>query len=186
MADGKSIVFPHLFVTHSVIDPFWQVSKWFYATTCGAALWKSLYRDSPFPCPPTPLPAQSNTPLEQALVRSSQIAQSWETPSLRIVSYVQIPLDGKTPGLISGLDLIGSRWLIACRSSRQFVLYDTNAKVHTPQILWEQKRQITSWDKCSMVKEGCCIIYVSLVEEHSTHWYVTNCCNTLINVYQLP
>ena len=150
-------------VSDTECTPFLQVSKWFGAITHDPAIWKALYANAPFICPPGPFPSQ----LERTLVRSARLAQSWTTQPVQAVSRVEIPFDGEP----NDTSLIGGRWLIVCQSKRRIVLYDTDADVetHVPQILWEQEEhcqwQIRSWDSYSLVsEEGQWVVYVILQE----------------------
>jgi hypothetical protein len=62
-----------------------------------------------------------------------------------------------------------------CQLDRQFVLYDTNldAETRAPQVLWEQREEITAWDmRLATSEEGQCIFYVLLNTEDPPRWYV--------------
>ena len=106
----------------------------------------------------------------------TRLTHLWTTQSLRAVSHVEIPFDGKPTESINNTSLIGGRWFIVCQLKQRIVLYDTNADVEAcvPQILWEQEehcqRRIHFWDKSSLVsEEGQWVVYVILseVEEHN-------------------
>ena len=118
--------------------------------------------------------------LEQILVKSMRLAQSWQTQSFHIISYMEIPLDGETDGKGYGHDLIGGRWFIVCQARQQLVLYDVNSNIHIPQILWVQEKKIGFWSKCAIpVKAGQWVIYVRIGEANFTLSYVVflqECC----------
>ncbi|KAG9311102.1 hypothetical protein JVU11DRAFT_9011 [Chiua virens] len=136
------------------------VSHGFYAISYDTSLWKSLYKNAAFLCPPGPYPSQSIASLERTLVKSARLAQSWTTRPMRRVSLVEIP----TGNLRPPLKLICGRWLIVCHKAREFVLYDTDfgCKTHAPQVLWKcEKQRVRGFDVESMVSaEGQCIVYV--------------------------
>ncbi|KAI9457373.1 hypothetical protein HD554DRAFT_1780831 [Boletus coccyginus] len=130
------------------------VSKWFRAITYDPAMWNILYGNAPFVCPPGPFPSAAS--LERSLVRSARLAQSWTTPSLRIVSHVVIPFYGQPQrdSRVDEVNLVCGRWFIT--------------RWRVPQILWEKGKWIHRWASCSMISEdGNLVIYVILCEQHS-------------------
>jgi len=144
------------------------VSRWFCTITRDPELWKALYANAHFLRPPGPFPTIS---FERAFVQSARLARSWTTQSLRTVSSVSVPFDG-SPEV---LHLVGGRWLVVCQSNRRFVLYDTNpdAEPHAPQVLWEQEKEITTYEVCLptlLSKEGQWIVYVLLRTDGPPWW----------------
>ncbi|KAI9457379.1 hypothetical protein HD554DRAFT_1781785 [Boletus coccyginus] len=145
------------------------------------AMWNILYAKAPFVRPPGPFPSQSTASLQRSLVRSARLAQSWTTPSLRIVSHVVIPFYGQSPLAIDPdeVDLVCGRWFIVCQAERRIVLYDVNPnpKTRVPQVLWEEEEWIHYWTSCSMIsQDGNLIMYVMLGAEYSEQpgkWYVS-------------
>ncbi|KAF8549628.1 hypothetical protein OG21DRAFT_1500313 [Imleria badia] len=148
-----------------------RVSRWFCAITCNDLLWKTLYTDSPFPRPPGPSPSQSRASLEQMLVKSAQLAQSWTTRPMREVSSIKIKCKGTLPP--SGPKLIPGRWLVQCEQARRFVLHDADprSETHARKVLWEHEEPIVlAWDvhSVSPVAPGQSILYVFLLQLFTT------------------
>ena len=149
--------------------PLSQVSKGFCTIAYDPELWKALYANARFLRPPGPFPTVS---FERAFVQSARLAQSWTTQSLRTISSVSVPFDGWLAG--DG-HLIGGRWYLVCQKNRRFVLYDMNpdAQTRAPQVLWEQRENITDWKKCLVTsEEGQLIVYVLLSTHDAPRWYV--------------
>ena len=155
-------------LTYSVSPPL-QVSKWFCTITHNPEIWKDLYTNAPFLRPPIPFPSVS---FERAFVQSARLAQSWTTQCLQTVSYVSVPFDG---WVSEDFHLVYGRWLVVCQCRRRFVLYDTKANGETcaPQVLWEQREEITDWGKCiAPSEEGHWVVYVLLSTKDPPRWCV--------------
>ena len=106
---------------------FW-VSKQFHSITYIPTMWRILYTNAPLPRPPGPFPFQSSRYLEDTLLRSELLAQSWTTRPMQDISSVEIPIDpGKHRGRLRGPKLLCGRWCISCESSRKFVFRDLDS-----------------------------------------------------------
>ncbi|KAF8126277.1 hypothetical protein EV363DRAFT_1174348 [Boletus edulis] len=163
---GSQRIFPAELVTEilcytSPLDVVrWRaVSKWFSTITHDPAIWKALYLNACFLRPPGPFPT---VPFEDALAKSTRLAQSWTTQGLRTMSRVRVPFDG---WVTKHRHLVGGRWLVVCQADQWFVLYDTHIDAETraqePLVIWEQEEKIIAWDKClATSNQGQCIIYV--------------------------
>lgn len=107
------------------------------------------------------------------------MAQSWMTPSLRVLSHVERPFLGEPPKYPNNI-LIAGKWLLVCQLDRRFVLYDTDADAgtHLPHILWEQEERISHWIQCpGTFKNGQWSVFVLVCEQYSRRWYVQLTCH---------
>ena len=128
-----------------------------------------MYANARFFRPPGPFPT---VPFERTFVQSARLAQPWTAQRLRTVSRVSVPFDGR---VTKDLYLLDGRWLVVCQFGRRFVLYDTktSAETRAPQVLWEQGKKITDWDKrLATSEEGQWVVYVWLSTVDSLRWYV--------------
>lgn len=146
-------------------------------------IWKIIYANARVPRPPGPFPSQSTRFLEQTLIRSELLAESWATQPIKAVSSTQIRLEGSALGHPR---IIGGRWLLTFESYRQIVLH--NIETHSRQVLWEDTGLITSWDACSVTSAGGLLVYVVLRKNTRriwpASWYVPSnvcCLRTLIH-----
>ncbi|KAF8548769.1 hypothetical protein OG21DRAFT_684604 [Imleria badia] len=156
------------------------VSRWFCAITYDASIWRCLYANSCLPRPSGPFPFQSAMYLEQALVRTERLAQSWMTRPMRDVSHVELRVEQQPRGCIK---LLSGRFLVGCESASRFVLHDVDADAEShasqKQVIWEQEEPVLAWDASSMTTEdGQFVVYVLLSEEKLDipRWYVWECC----------
>ena len=172
------------------MSAFVQVSKWFRAITQDPALWKAQRENVPFVhsiLPPGTFPSQSTDSSERTIVRLTRLAQSWMTPSLRVLSHIEIPFLGE-PKKYPNDTLIAGRWLLVCQLDRRFVLYDTDADAETrlPQIIWEQEEQIADWNQLVRTfKEGQWSVSVLFCEPYLQRWYVQLACHVSVRSHSL-
>lgn len=130
-------------------------------------IWKIIYANARVPRPPGPFPSQSTRFLEQTLIRSELLAESWATQPIKAVSSTQIRLEGSALGHPR---IIGGRWLLTFESYRQIVLH--NIETHSRQVLWEDTGLITCWDVCSVMSASGLLVYVVFRSEGwRAPWY---------------
>ncbi|KAF8550217.1 hypothetical protein OG21DRAFT_1499923 [Imleria badia] len=156
------------------------VSRWFCAITYDASIWRYLYTNSCLPRQPGPFPFQSTAYLEQALLRTERLAQSWMTRPMRDVSHVELRVEQQPRGSIK---LLGGRFFIGCESASRFILHDVDADAEPharqKQVIWEQEEPVLAWAVSSMTTEdGRFVVYVLLSEKKLdiTRWRLLEFC----------
>ncbi|KAF9222220.1 hypothetical protein BS17DRAFT_768166 [Gyrodon lividus] len=68
-----------------------RISKQFRDITYDATIWKTVYANACLPRPPGPFPSQSSQFLEHTLVQSEQLAKTWTSHPIKIISRVLGP-----------------------------------------------------------------------------------------------
>ncbi|KAG9310816.1 hypothetical protein JVU11DRAFT_8669 [Chiua virens] len=142
------------------------VSKQFRDITYTPILWMTLYVNARLPRPPGPFPSQSVHFLENTLVKSERLAQSWMTWPIRCESPVDpFAVDAAIDVLpASSTKVFNNQWLVSFEAPGFFVIRDLDTKTTqtipcSQEVHWKNHESFR-WDTISVTSLEGPVIYV--------------------------
>ncbi|KAF9237127.1 hypothetical protein BU15DRAFT_63381 [Melanogaster broomeanus] len=136
-----------------------RTSKQFRDITYDPAIWRTAYANAPLLRPAGPFPYQSTQFLENTLIHSERVAQTWTSqPIIKAISRVL----GPKVSCDSLWKVLGGRWFIWLETTK-ILCQDLDGATGSRHILWDSDAQIVRFDACLITSVDGQRVYILLL-----------------------